>query len=162
MHRIIRLICCSGQLNDLEEMLHHKNIKIKGQNVDSANNIVIRELQEELSNARTQLDRWKNEAIQGGWNFYDILAPEMLHSYDQTLKQNYLVAQEADTKIRSHRAEVQNLRLDNNELRHDLKELVEKNSDFARQVSESDRDRAQLNARVITLQQKLKPFLSKQ
>ena len=74
----------------------------------------------------------------------------------------YLVAQEADTKIRSHRAEVQNLRLDNNELRHDLKELVEKNSDFARQVSESDRDRAQLNARVITLQQKLKPFLAKQ
>jgi len=126
----------SGQLNDLEEMLHHKNIKIKGQNVDSANNMVIRELQEELSNARTQLDRWKNEAIQ--------------------------VAQEADTKIRSHRAEVQNLRLDNNELRHDLKELVEKNSDFARQVSESDRDRAQLNARVITLQQKLKPFLAKQ
>ena len=77
-------------------------------------------------------------------------------------KYKYLVAQEADTKIRSHRAEVQNLRLDNNELRHDLKELVEKNSDFARQVSESDRDRAQLNARVITLQQKLKPFLAKQ
>ena len=77
-------------------------------------------------------------------------------------KYKNLVAQEADTKIRSHRAEVQNLRLDNNELRHDLKELVEKNSDFARQVSESDRDRAQLNARVITLQQKLKPFLAKQ
>ena len=69
MHRIIRLICCSGQLNDLEEMLHHKNIKIKGQNVDSANNMVIRELQEELSNARTQLDRWKNEAIQGTLKF---------------------------------------------------------------------------------------------
>ena len=50
-------------------MLHHKNIKIKGQNVDSANNMVIRELQEELSNARTQLDRWKNEAIQGMYKF---------------------------------------------------------------------------------------------
>lgn len=60
----------SGQLNDLEEMLHHKNIKIKGQNVDSANNMVIRELQEELSNARTQLDRWKNEAIQGKFKFF--------------------------------------------------------------------------------------------
>ena len=138
-------------------MLHHKNIKIKGQNVDSANNMVIRELQEELSNARTQLDRWKNEAIQGGWNFY---YPELLNPYAD-FKIN-LVAQEADTKIRSHRAEVQNLRLDNNELRHDLNELVEKNSDFARQISESDRDRAQLNARVITLQQKLKPFLAKQ
>ena len=56
-------------MNDLEEMLHHKNIKIKGQNVDSANNMVIRELQEELSNARTQLDRWKNEAIQGMFHF---------------------------------------------------------------------------------------------
>ena len=46
-------------------MLHHQKIKMKGQNVDSANNMVIRELQEELSNARTQLDRWKNQAIQG-------------------------------------------------------------------------------------------------
>ena len=90
-------------------------------------------------------------------NFSDKLAAREFN-----LNINNLVAQEADTKIRSHRAEVQNLRLDNNELRHDLKELVEKNSDFARQVSESDRDRAQLNARVITLQQKLKPFLAKQ
>ena len=68
------LTLLSGQLNDLEEMLHHKNIKIKGQNVDSANNMVIRELQEELSNARTQLDRWKNEAIQGKFNFPPIRA----------------------------------------------------------------------------------------
>ena len=148
-------------------MLHHKNIKIKGQNVDSANNMVIRELQEELSNARTQLDRWKNEAIQGTLKFpvsLNVLWTYPMKGCRQGIrpKHEYLVAQEADTKIRSHRAEVQNLRLDNNELRHDLKELVEKNSDFARQVSESDRDRAQLNARVITLQQKLKPFLAKQ
>ena len=150
-------------------MLHHKNIKIKGQNVDSANNMVIRELQEELSNARTQLDRWKNEAIQGTLKFLNPASLTVLWTYSTKScrqgilpKHEYLVAQEADTKIRSHRAEVQNLRLDNNELRHDLKELVEKNSDFARQVSESDRDRAQLNARVITLQQKLKPFLAKQ
>lgn len=72
IRRFITYTRFSGQLNDLEEMLHHKNIKIKGQNVDSANNMVIRELQEELSNARTQLDRWKNEAIQGWLNFVDI------------------------------------------------------------------------------------------
>ena len=68
-------------MNDLEEMLHHKNIKIKGQNVDSANNMVIRELQEELSNARTQLDRWKNEAIQGGWTLDHISGSELLNPY---------------------------------------------------------------------------------
>jgi len=124
------------QISDLSEQLHHKDLKIKGQNVDGLNSLAIRELQEELSNARMQSDRWKQEAIQ--------------------------VAQEADSKIRGHRSEIQNFRLDNQELRADLKELVEKNADFARQVAETDRDRAQLNARIVTLQQKLKPFLVKQ
>ena len=62
-------------------MLHHKNIKIKGQNVDSANNMVIRELQEELSNARTQLDRWKNEAIQGTLKFLNPASLTVLWTY---------------------------------------------------------------------------------
>ena len=74
---------------------------------------------------------------------------------------DFKVAQEADQKLRCHRQELQSARIDNNELRADLKELVDKNAAFARQCQEGERDRAQLQARIVTLQQKLKPYLTK-
>ena len=56
------------------------------------------------------------------------------------------VAQEADQKLRHHRHELQSAKIANNELRTDLKELVDKNAGFARQCQEGERDRAQLQA----------------
>jgi len=122
------------RIGDLEELLHHSNIKLKSGAVDGIQTTTIRTLQEELSSARAQLERWRVEAVQ--------------------------VAQEADQKLRHHRAELQTAKINNNELRADLKELVDKNAGFARQCQEGERDRAQLQARVVTLQQKLKPFLT--
>lgn len=82
---------------------------------------------------RTQLSRWKTEAIQ--------------------------IAQEADTKLRQNRQEKQTLTIKNSDLRIDLKEQIDKNGEYTRQLTEAERDRAQLTARISTLQQKLKPFL---
>jgi SMC interacting uncharacterized protein involved in chromosome segregation len=83
---------------------------------------------------RTQLNRWKNEAIQ--------------------------IAQEADSKLRNHRQDKQTLTIEKNDLLIEMKDLVEKNGQYSTQLTEAERDRAQLTARIAMLQQKLKPFLA--
>ena len=52
------------RIGDLEELLHHSNIKLKSGSVDGIQTTTIRTLQEELSSARTQLERWRVEAVQ--------------------------------------------------------------------------------------------------
>jgi len=122
------------KIADLEENLIQAGIKSRAGNLDSKQSKVIRELQEDLANARTQLSRWKTEAIQ--------------------------VAQEADKKLRLSRQEKQKFTIANDDLRLELQEQIEKTGDYARRLTENERDRAQLTARIATLQQKLKPFLA--
>jgi len=122
------------KISQLEEALVTAGIKFRGANTTQKNSKVIRELQEELANTRTQLSRWKTEAIQ--------------------------VAQEADTKLRQNRQDKQSLTIANNELQIELKEQLDKSAEYARRLTENERDRAQLTARISTLQQKLKPFLA--
>ena len=52
------------KIADLDENLIQAGIKSRAGNLDSKQSKVIRELQEDLANARTQLSRWKTEAIQ--------------------------------------------------------------------------------------------------
>merc|ERR1712241_792846 len=52
------------RIGDLEELLHHSNIKLKSGAVDGIQTTTIRTLQEELSSARAQLERWRVEAVQ--------------------------------------------------------------------------------------------------
>ena len=52
------------RIGDLEELLHHSNIKLKGTNADGVQNATIRNLQQELSSARAQMERWRVEAVQ--------------------------------------------------------------------------------------------------
>lgn len=121
------------KVNELEEKLVEADIKSRAIKNQEQNSTVIRELQEEISTARAGLNRWKNEAIQ--------------------------IAQEADQKLRQNRQEKQGLSLKMKDVREEMQEVMNQNADFARQLEESERDRAQLTARIGTLQQKLKPFL---
>ncbi|CAG5086842.1 Oidioi.mRNA.OKI2018_I69.PAR.g11376.t1.cds [Oikopleura dioica] len=121
------------KVNELEEKLVEADIKSRAIKSQEQNSTVIRELQEEISTARAGLNRWKSEAIQ--------------------------IAQEADQKLRQNRQEKQGLNLKMKDIREEMQEIMNQNADFARQLEESERDRAQLTARIGTLQQKLKPFL---
>lgn len=121
------------KVNELEEKLVEADIKSRAIKNQEQNSTVIRELQEEISTARAGLNRWKNEAIQ--------------------------IAQEADQKLRQNRQEKQGLSLKMKDVREEMQDVMNQNADFARQLEESERDRAQLTARIGTLQQKLKPFL---
>ncbi|CBY18361.1 unnamed protein product [Oikopleura dioica] len=121
------------KVNELEEKLVEADIKSRAIKNQEQNSTVIRELQEEISTARAGLNRWKNEAIQ--------------------------IAQEANQKLRQNRQEKQGLSLKMKDVREEMQDVMNQNADFARQLEESERDRAQLTARIGTLQQKLKPFL---